>query len=122
MFAETFRALRREKRLTQEQLGAVLGVSAQAVSRWETGVSLPDIASLPAIAAYFEVSVDALLGVRVRTVRQKMLCFQVRNPGDEARINGYLEEGWTIREMHTHPMEEGQHPEGVVILEKVTVD
>ncbi len=122
MFAEVFKALRKEKQLTQEQLGAVLGVSAQAVSRWENDVSLPDITTLPAIAAFFEVSVDALLGVRRRNVQQKMMYFQVCNPQDEAKINDYLSAGWTIKELHTHPLDEGQHPEGVAIMEKITVE
>lgn len=121
MFAEVFKALRKEKGLTQEQLGAVLGVSAQAISRWENEVSLPDVTSLPTIAAFFDVSVDTLLGVRSRSVQQKMLFFQVCYHRDEQKINEYLDAGWTIKEMHSHSLDEGQHPEGAVILEKVTV-
>ena len=54
------KALRKEKRVSQEETARVLGVSAQAISKWETGASLPDIALLPAIAAYFGVSIDEL--------------------------------------------------------------
>ncbi len=121
-FSETLKSLRKEKNLTQEQLGDVLGVSAQAISRWENGASLPDITMLPAIAAYFEVSADTLLGIRRRTVRQKMLCFQVRYQQDAERINQYLDDGWLVKELHTHPLDEGQHPEGVVILEKTDIN
>lgn len=49
--------------MTQEQLAETLSVSPQAVSRWETGASYPDLSLLPTIAALFEVSVDDLLGV-----------------------------------------------------------
>lgn len=54
------RNLRNEKHMTQEELAAKLGVSAQAVSKWETGMSLPDITLLPQLAAYFGVAIDEL--------------------------------------------------------------
>ena len=54
-------ALRRQKELTQEALAEALGVSAQAVSKWENGVSCPDIMLLPQLAKMLEVTVDALL-------------------------------------------------------------
>ena len=59
---ETIRALRKEKLLTQEQLAQALGVSAGAVSKWESGLSNPDLSLLPELAALFDTSVDALLG------------------------------------------------------------
>ncbi len=117
-FPEIFRALRKERGLTQQQISEVLCVSPQAVSRWENSAALPDIALLPAIAAFFDVSVDVLLGVRQPLVRQKMLFFQFAWQTSEDKINAYLEDGWQVREMHTHPVNEGNHPEGVVILEK----
>lgn len=55
--------LRREKQVTQEQLAQAVGVTNQAVSKWESGQSYPDITLLPALAAYFDVTVDELLGV-----------------------------------------------------------
>ncbi len=57
-------ALRKEKGLTQEQLAEKVGVSAQAVSKWENDVSCPDITLLPLLADLFDVSVDELLGVK----------------------------------------------------------
>ena len=56
-------ALRKAKGWTQEQLAAQLGISAQAVSKWENDVSCPDISTLPALAALLGVRVDTLLGV-----------------------------------------------------------
>ncbi len=53
-------ALRKSKGITQEQLAAAVNVSPQAVSKWETGVSLPDVQTLPLIADFFEVSIDYL--------------------------------------------------------------
>ena len=54
-------ALRKEKGITQEELANILGVSAQAVSKWENNSSCPDVALLSDIADYFGVTVDALL-------------------------------------------------------------
>lgn len=48
--------------MTQEQLAERMGVSAQAVSKWENNLSCPDIAVLPELAAAFGISVDELLG------------------------------------------------------------
>ncbi|MDR0862369.1 MAG: helix-turn-helix domain-containing protein [Oscillospiraceae bacterium] len=60
--SETLRSLRRERDLTQEELAGILNVSPQAVSRWETGATYPDIALLPTLAEFFGVTVDELLG------------------------------------------------------------
>lgn len=60
---KNLRELRLAAEMTQEQLAESLSVSPQTVSRWETGVSYPDLGLLPTIAALFEVSVDELLGV-----------------------------------------------------------
>ena len=54
--------LRKEKEITQEELAAELGVTAAAVSKWENGYTLPDIMMLCALADYFGVSTDVLLG------------------------------------------------------------
>ena len=48
--------------LTQDQLAEQLGITAQAVSKWENDQSCPDITTLPRLAAIFGTSTDALLG------------------------------------------------------------
>lgn len=53
--------LRHAKGVTQEALARAMGVSAPAVSKWETGQSYPDITLLPPLARFFGVSVDTLL-------------------------------------------------------------
>lgn len=60
--------LRKQKNATQEDLAAELGVTAAAVSKWENGYTLPDVLMLCALADYFQVATDALLG---RTVPHK---------------------------------------------------
>ena len=55
-------AMRREKGLTQEDLAAYIGVSKASVSKWETGQSYPDITLLPQLSAYFNISIDTLMG------------------------------------------------------------
>lgn len=59
---ENIRSLRIASGITQEQFGYELGVSAQAVSRWENGATYPDITMLPMIADFFDVSMDELMG------------------------------------------------------------
>ena len=59
---ENIRALRKEKKIGQEALAGALGVTVQAVSKWETSGSMPDITLLPEIADYFGVFVDYIIG------------------------------------------------------------
>lgn len=54
--------LRHEKKLTQEELADFMGVTKASVSKWEKGSSTPDIMLLPQLAAYFDVTVDELIG------------------------------------------------------------
>lgn len=61
-FSDKLKTLRKQKNLTQEQIAETLGVSCQAISKWETNSSFPDISLLPIIADFFGVSVDYLLG------------------------------------------------------------
>ena len=53
---------RRTKGITQEELAKFMGVSKASVSKWETGQSYPDITLLPHLAAYFNISIDELIG------------------------------------------------------------
>jgi transcriptional regulator with XRE-family HTH domain len=60
-FADRLRELRTNNRYSQEQLAEKLMVSRQAISKWETGESLPDIDKVMLISDFFGVSMDYLL-------------------------------------------------------------
>lgn len=72
--------LRKKKNITQEELAAELGVTAAAVSKWEKGYTLPDILMLCALADYFAVTTDELLG-RATTQKQAIVVAQTEELG-----------------------------------------
>ena len=74
------RQLRIKAGLTQEQLGEKLGIGAQAVSKWENAVAMPDIATLPPLAEVFGVSIDDLFDV---TTEQRLNRIENRMDGEE---------------------------------------
>lgn len=59
---QKIRELRKRDGRTQENLAEALGVTSQAISRWESNGGYPDMEMLPAIANYFHVSIDELFG------------------------------------------------------------
>lgn len=58
---ETLAFLRKEKKITQQELADFVGVTKASVSKWENGQSYPDITLLPLLAAYFDQTIDELL-------------------------------------------------------------
>ncbi len=75
---ENLKNLRRERAITQETLADFLGVSFQAVSKWERGESCPDIEMLPAIASFFDTTTDDLLGVD-KLERESKIQYYINN-------------------------------------------
>lgn len=73
--------LRQNKGITQEQLGEMLGISSQAVSKWENGSALPDITVLPKLADYFGISIDELMGYKLNalTYKEQFVRFMIGN-------------------------------------------
>ena len=57
---QNIRALRHKRQVSQEDLAATMGVTVQAISKWETGKANPDLMLLPKLAEYFEVTIDNL--------------------------------------------------------------
>ena len=64
--------LRAEKHITQDTLATAMGVTPQAISRWESEGGYPDIELLPALADFFSVSIDELLGYRSSEREQEL--------------------------------------------------
>lgn len=80
---KTILELRKQKNVTQEELAAELGVTAAAVSKWENGYTLPDILMLCALADYFAVTTDELLG-RARELKYAVLAAETMELGKRA--------------------------------------
>ena len=76
---EKIRTLRKQRNISQEVLAQYLGVSFQAVSKWENGDNMPDVTMIPVIAAFFEVSTDELFGFNRLQTEQKVqqLCWDI---------------------------------------------
>lgn len=82
--AENLKMLRKDNKLSQEKLAELLGVTPQSVSKWELGLSCPDIQLLPSIANVFKVSTDELLGIKqISSVNSVYL--QMQSLIDEAK-------------------------------------
>ena len=60
-FAEKLKSLRKQASMSQEQLAEKLGVSRQAVTKWETDTGIPDIENIKSISSLFDISIDELL-------------------------------------------------------------
>ncbi len=60
-FQEKISQIRKEKGLSQEELAEKVGVSRQAVAKWEAGLSYPDVENLIALSSLFQVSIDSML-------------------------------------------------------------
>lgn len=94
---EKIKELRTRRGITQEQLANSIGISYQAVSKWETGLALPDITLIPLLAGYFGVSTDELFEFNLkeqelavdRIVNEAYL-FRESDPPESRRI---LEKG-----------------------------
>ena len=94
-FSDRLRFCRRQRGLTQEQLAEAMGVSVAAVSKWELGQSVPELETLLELADFFDLSVDALLGFRLRDGG----CQEAGDRIDAARRDKRYDEGAREAEM-----------------------
>lgn len=86
---ERIKAMRQQRGLTQESLAQDIGVSCQSVSRWEIGVCYPDIELLPALANFFGITLDELMGMEeLGSVQRKRDIFT-------AALNAERDGDWT---------------------------
>lgn len=88
------KALRTQRGITQEDLACELGVSAQAVSKWERDAATPDIQLLPAISAYFGVTIDELFALsdetRMERIQNMLWDERVLNPATVETERAFL--------------------------------
>ncbi len=70
--SENIASLRKEKKMTQEELADILGVTKASVSKWENGQSMPDILLLPQLATYFGITLDALFGYEPQLSKEQI--------------------------------------------------
>ena len=90
------RELRRRDGRTQEAVAEALGVTSQAVSRWESNGSYPDMEIMPAIANYFGVTIDELFGYssdrdrRINNVIAKIGAYGIKGRGDDDWVDECL--------------------------------
>lgn len=73
--SENILRLRREKGITQEELAKFIGVTKASVSKWETGLSMPDIMLLPQLATFFDVTVDEMLGYESQLGKEQIKAY-----------------------------------------------
>ena len=78
---KTIQCLRKAKGVTQEKMAQQIGVSFQAISKWENEYTLPDIMMLPAIADYFGISIDDLFQYKwnAMTSKERLASFMLKN-------------------------------------------
>ena len=94
---ERIKRLRQRDGRTQEELANKLGVTGQAVSRWEKGICYPDMELLPSIANYFNTSIDELFGydnersVRLENLINKIREMNMQNNGVDVNIDECIE-------------------------------
>jgi len=81
---EKIKSLRKQKNISQEVFANYLGVSFQAVSKWENGNTMPDVTMIPAIASFFGVSTDELFDFNL---------FEM-----EKQVEAICHESWKYRE------------------------
>lgn len=84
--------LRKEKNLTQEQLGMMLGISNKTISRWENGNYLPPIEMLQALSTFYDVSINELLS------GQRLEELEYRQYAEENMKAALAESSFTLKE------------------------
>ncbi len=100
--------LRKQRGITQEQLASSIGISFQAVSKWENNITLPDITFAPLLASYFGVSMDELFDFNLKQI--------------DSDINSIVNEAYKFRETNPQKskdiLEEGlnKYPDNDILL------
>ena len=101
--AKNLKKLRKERGITQEELAGFIGVSFQAVSKWERDEGYPDITILPSLANFFCVTLDDLVGMNEiqNTEKREQIvkkALALSSEGKTAECISVLRDG-----LHTYP-------------------
>ena len=90
---EKIKSLRKQKNISQEVFANYLGVSFQAVSKWENGNTMPDVTMIPSIASFFGVSTDELFDFNLFEIEKQVtdICdeaykYRMKNPAKSEQI------------------------------------
>lgn len=75
-FADKLKTIRKQAGMSQEQLAEKLGVSRQAVTKWETDAGIPDIENIMAVSALFDISIDELLSTEKISKKQEEYLYE----------------------------------------------
>jgi len=78
-FGESLKNYRKEKNYTQEDIASQIGVSAQAVSKWEKGECLPDLYNIKLLARLYRISIDTLLDVENEGTEKVIETYRIEN-------------------------------------------
>ena len=111
---KTIAELRKKNNMTQSEVADILGVSYQAVSKWERDESLPDITLLPQIADLFHITIDQLLRGGFEYNQDEVEC--AKQIVDESTNNSLNNE---ITEFVNHEFENG-NPTGEELADKIS--
>lgn len=93
---DKIKSLRKRDGRKQEELANALGVTSQAVSRWETDGSYPDLELLPSIANYFGITIDELFGYqndrekKINAIIEKVNSFDIKHDGNDGWVDECL--------------------------------
>lgn len=99
---ERLKELRLRRGFTQEQAGQILGISSQVVSKWERGLTQPDVQMMPRIAVLYRISLDELYDMDAYYSRQHIedyreRLYQARQNGDHDRVFHLMSEEIELR-------------------------
>lgn len=109
---QVIRRLRKERNFTQEELAEQLNISAQAVSKWENGTSMPDISQVVPLASVFGVTTDVLFGVEGTNAAEE--AYRIVSEAEEIKQYGELS---TYLAAYDHLLEGLQkYPNNLVLL------
>ena len=88
-FAEKLKSIRKQVGMSQELLAEKIGVSRQAVTKWETGAGIPDIENMISISNLFNISIDELICNERTTLKTSEYLFESITEYDIDKIKSY---------------------------------